>query len=253
MGTNRVDDDGSRIEDMKDWVDREMATVDLGDKRLDKRVGIVLRDLSAKPADSIPMANDGDLPKIYGTYRLFDNGKVTPQGILDPHTEATISRIREHPVVLLPQDTSEPDYTNLKQTTGLGKLNYDNRRGLFLHTMLAFTPERLCLGVVNNHIWARESLGENKDPRRPIEEKESYRWIEGYEKACEIQAACPDTRIVMMADREADFYELFFAAACGDEEAHAEWIIRCKNNRELVNPETGKSMWDQVIQSPVLG
>ena len=153
---------------------------------------------------------------------------------------------------MLPQDTSELDFTNKKKTTGLGILNYETRRGLYLHPTIAITPERLCLGVVNNHVWARESIAEDKDPRRPVEEKESYRWIEGYKKACEIQAACPDTRIVMMADREADFYELFFATACG-EEPRAEWIIRCKNDRELVNPETGKSMWDQVIQAPALG
>jgi hypothetical protein len=84
----------------------------------------------------------------------------------------------QHPVVLCVQDTTEADYTGKTDIQGLGPLNYENRQGFYLHPTLAITPQRLCLGVIDCWTWARAQgcLG-NKAPNRPIEEKESYRWL----------------------------------------------------------------------------
>lgn len=53
----------------------------------------------------------------------------------------------------------------------------------FDHVTLAVTPERLCLGTLDASVWARDFENLNKADKRkqkPIEEKESYRWPEGY-------------------------------------------------------------------------
>jgi len=42
----------------------------------------------------------------------------------------------------------------------------------------------------------------------PIEEKESYRWLEGYRRACELAGLGPRL-VISMADREADIYEIY--------------------------------------------
>ena len=42
--------------------------------------------------------------------------------------------------------------------------------------------------------------------------KESTRWIEGYERVAEMAAALPATRLVYVADREADLVELMRCA-----------------------------------------
>ncbi|EAR22049.1 hypothetical protein [Nitrococcus mobilis] len=59
--------------------------------------------------------------------------------------------------------------------------------------------------------WTREPgcLGAPKDARRPIEEKESQRWLAGYRRVCERQAELPETQLIYLADREADIYEIF--------------------------------------------
>ncbi len=42
--------------------------------------------------------------------------------ILTPHTEATVERIKEHKVVLAPQDTTTLNYTH-PDTEGLGPIS----------------------------------------------------------------------------------------------------------------------------------
>src|SRR5262249_3153177 len=61
--------------------------------------------------------------------------------------------------------------------------------------------------------------------REPIEAKESYRWLEGYRRACAVAAAVPGTRIVSISDREGDIYECL-AEAQTIEGPRADWIIR---------------------------
>ena len=78
--------------------------------------------------------------------------------------------------------------------------------------MWALTPQRLCLGVVRMDLWARddETFRQAKDRKyEPIEEKESFRWLEGYRLACDLAEELPQTQIVSIADREADIYECF--------------------------------------------
>ena len=49
-----------------------------------------------------------------------------------------------------------------------------------LHTTVAFTPERVNLGVLGAKLWQRpEEPVAQERARKPIEEKESYRWLEG--------------------------------------------------------------------------
>jgi hypothetical protein len=50
---------------------------------------------------------------------------------------------------------------------------------------------------------------EGKDPHRPIQEKESYRWRQAYADAADIAAMIPDTRVISVADREGNMFELF--------------------------------------------
>ena len=69
--------------------------------------------------------------------------------------------------------------------------------------------------------------------RKPIEEKESYRWLEGYALACEVQQACSQTVVVSVADCEGDIQEWFLDAMRRSPHERAEFLIRAKCNRRL--------------------
>jgi beta-glucosidase-like glycosyl hydrolase len=123
------------------WIEEEMKTADLRDRRLNNRLGEVLSQFAAHPRASIPAACGGRA-EMEAAYRLFDNEKVTLDNILNPHQEATRRRIAAQPVVILAQDTTEVDLTRPEQQVrGAGPLSKENRLGALLHVLHAFTPD----------------------------------------------------------------------------------------------------------------
>lgn len=236
------------MEDLSDWVIEETAGADFGDKRLTNRLGMMLNRLSDHPAGSIPKAFKS-WKETLAAYRFFDQDVVTPEKILAPHGEATLKRIAQEPVVLIPQDTSEIDYSHRKKVEGMGPLSFESQQGFYLHASIAVTPDRVCLGVLDGKMWSRDKLGKGASRRqRPIQEKESYRWLEGYALANDVAQNCPDTLIVSVADREADIYELLLQQPNGKGKK-AHWLIRSEQNRLVFN-ETDKrlkeKLWDKV-------
>ncbi len=69
----------------------------------------IAQDFYNRPQANIPEAC-GTKARTRGSYRFFQNEKVTMDVILTPHTEATVERIKEHKVVLSPQDTTMLNY-----------------------------------------------------------------------------------------------------------------------------------------------
>jgi hypothetical protein len=195
----------------------EVLGARFGDKRLDKRVGKVIEELGAKPTLSIPAATHARA-EMEAAYRFFDNDKVSPDKILEPHFSATRERISQCDFVLLVQDTTELDFTRPgQQVRGAGPMDSEARRGAFFHPLVAFDSVGLPLGIVWQKHWAREKIEtsltkkeRNKKRRQtPIEEKESIRWVEGICAARDVAEACPQTTCVCVGDSEADIYELF--------------------------------------------
>jgi hypothetical protein len=220
------------------WVTEEMQTAHLKDRRLNSRLQEVLSQLAAHPTASIPAACGGRA-EMEAAYRLFDNEKVTFASILQSHQEATRRRIASQPVVIAAQDTTEIDFTRPEaQVRGAGPLADGGRRGAFLHLLHAFTPDGTALGTVEASPWVRQegsslqqslTLRQRKD--RPLDEKESYRWVATLRQAHELARQHPQTRIVCVADSEADIYELLVEGL--REPEGAAWIVRAYIDRTL--------------------
>jgi Transposase DNA-binding/Transposase Tn5 dimerisation domain len=226
----------------------ELSGINLGDERLNKRSKHLLEALAANPQASINGACHGWADTV-AAYRFFDNPAVTPEEILRPHREATIRRLRTHPVVLLVQDTSEFDFTK-HPPTDARCLNKAERFGLYGHTHLAVTPDKLPLGVLRVDYFDRaaETLGQAEERSTlPIEEKESFRWLEGYRLACQLAADVPETQIVSVADREADIYDIFVEAQQSSG-PRADFIIRARVERSTPerDPAAGKAAYCKV-------
>jgi len=243
---------------MCEGIVEELDGIHFKDKRLAARSKRVLSALSQNPEASINAACDG-WSNTQAAYRFLNNESVSPQEILKPHGVATERRVSQHPMVLFVQDTTELDYTDHPQRDA--KYLADRyHRGLYLHAQLAVTPEKLCLGIVANDFHEREleSLGKSKERKTwPIEEKESVRWLNGYRRACELGVSCPDTQIVMVADRECDIYDIFVDAQEGIHRP-VNYIVRAKEDRSTFerDPEQGKKGYrkvrDEVVESRVL-
>lgn len=218
----------------------EVRGAEFGDQRLTNRLGKIVEELGAQPTMSVPAATQGRA-EMEAAYRFFDNPKVSPEKILQPHLDATRERIRQADVVLLVQDTTELDLTRPRQQVqGAGPLECDSRRGAFFHPLVAFNAGGLPLGVAWQKSWARDKIlteltAKEKEQRRhktPIEEKESIRWIEGIRAAREVAEACPQTTCVCVADSEADIYELF-SEPLVTPRGQVHLLVRACQNRTL--------------------
>ena len=143
----------SRREGVCEGVAAELEGIDLGDKRLNKRSVTLIEALAADPQASINAACEGWSDTLEA-YRLLDNKGVDPHQLMKPHLDATRQRMNEHPVVLVVQDTTELDFTSYPPGDARC-LNQENRFGLYDHTHLAVTPEKLCLGLVGTEQFDR--------------------------------------------------------------------------------------------------
>ncbi|MGA8221193.1 MAG: IS4 family transposase [Candidatus Acidiferrales bacterium] len=226
---------------MNAWIDDEFATLDLNDLRLDRRAHLILHRFASKPSLSIPAACDGVEAEREAAYRFFANDKVDDYEILRAHRQATLGRMASYPVVLLAQDTTEFDFSRPNEVVDeAGPLTYESRIGLLAHVQVAFTPERLCLGAIDAYTWGRDP-GEKRKQKHaqvPIRTKESYRWVQGYERACEVAAQLPKTQVISVGDAENDIYECFSASLTTEYARPADWIIRaCQLDRCLAANE----------------
>jgi hypothetical protein len=244
------------------WVLEEMKSANLKDRRLDDRLREVVGQLAARPTASIPAACGGRA-EMEAAYRLFDNDNVTFDNILQSHQEATRRRIAEQQVVILAQDTTEIDLTRPEQQVhGAGPLTEGSRLGALLHVLHAFTPNGTPLGTLHALAWTRDNAPSRRQTlthaqrlATPLEEKESYRWVVALRQAREEAQRQPQTRMVCVADSEADIYELL--AEGMSEPRVAEWIVRACQNRALhdENPEEEAAsayLREQLLAQPVL-
>lgn len=239
------------------WVLEETQTADFHDRRLDDRFRTILSHLAERPVASIPAACGGHA-ETAAAYRFFDNDKTDLPSVLAPHREATRQRMRAQPVVLLVQDTSEIELTRPEQqVVGTGPLQSSTRVGVLLHLLHAFTPDGTPLGTVHADTWVRppEPLSpEQHASQRPIEEKESQRWIDALRVAQAEGRCLPETRIVCIADSEADIFELLVEAQA--EPRTADWILRAAQDRALVPEESTATvsahrLRERLLQEPV--
>lgn len=225
------------------WATEEFATIDLGDRRLDRRAMGIAERLARQPMASIPGACE-DWSQTQATYRFLAHEAVGWEDLLAPHWACTQTRMAAHPVVLCIQDTTELDF-NGQAIAGLGRLSYEAQRGMYLHPTYAVTPDREPLGVIDAWMWSRAEKGSAAAAREPVE---STRWSQGYERVCERAAELPQTRLVYVADREGDLLELMQRAqALGHP---ADWLVRSQHNRKLAD---GRTLWAATAQGSALG
>src|ERR1700681_3173538 len=239
---------------MQEWIEQEFSSCDLGDQRLENRFKKILGRISQAPSKSMSSAFRG-FAEVVACRRFLDNEAVSQSQLLAPHREASLERIKQYPTVLFTQDTTELDFTTKKKLEGTGPLSSPHRRGFFAHTELVLSPERLPLGVWETAITARLDEEHGKATQRkekPIEQKETYRWLEGYRHGCDLAQLVPGTEVIVCGDREADIYEIFAEREnrLASGQPAASWLIRSKTNRCLEPFEEGQ---EEPIAPPVKG
>jgi len=242
--------------DGDNWAENEFGGAPLGDARLKRRLVSVAAAKAQVPDRAFSGVAKGDWAAVKAYYRMIDQpaeSAVSMSSILAPHRKRTVRRMAGQKTVLCVQDGSDLVYTNLYQCEGLGEIGTNQTgaksRGLHLHSTFAVAPNGLPLGVVRAKCLApkwKSDTEERPGFAIPIEEKKTFVWIEHHRDLVALAAEMPQTRLIDVCDREADFFEMF------DEQRKnpcVELLVRAKYNRNIT--EEPFKLFDAVRQAPV--
>jgi hypothetical protein len=222
------------------WAEYEFGGAPLGDRRLSRRLVVSAAAQAENPGRAFCGLERGSDAMIKGHYRFIEqpetgDSAVTAENILLPHREQTLRRMQAHKTVLCIQDGTDLNYNGLAECEDLGLIGKNQTkattRGLHLHSTLAVTDDGLPLGVLRAACTApvaKDPEDERTPAEVPIEEKKTYNWMEGLRDCTAVAATMPQTRIVCVMDREADFFELFDAWR---QEPRTDLLVRADHDR----------------------
>jgi hypothetical protein len=169
-------------------------------------------------------------------YRLLHNPRLATEEIkqyLYADCKRQVERGKHYLVI---EDTTQPNFernrSNITHQGGLGVIGNNADLGFFLHPSLVVeAPSGRCIGYSNVITWSREAGAAHKADykQQPIEEKESYRWLQAAQESKSVLEQAGQLTII--ADREADINELF--QRLPDERTHL--LIRACKDRGLAN------------------
>lgn len=238
----------------KDTLDLEFSDSNIGDKRRNKTL-IDLANLKYKFMGlSIPKMCEGRENIIKKIYRFLDNksNDINFDSIQACHRANTIKRMCFSKRVMVVVDATDLNYENLIHCSGLGiigvKKGGSTSKGIRLYTAMAFDEHWLPLGIVYSTVLIPKLRTEDqkKSNNIPQEEKETQIWIDLLKILVTVKNFNPDLKITYIADRGADFFNLFTEYI---KHVDIEIIIRAKHNRIL---EDHKKLFETVKQEKIV-
>jgi hypothetical protein len=178
-------------------------------------------------------------------HRFLSASDVTAAEITETVAARTGERCRARRIVAA-QDTTEINFSGRDRARrGLGPGGDGRTPGFFIHDMVGVdADDEAVIGLLDAAIWTRPPGGAAGPRRsRPIEQKESQRWLDATRRAAE--RACEASQLIVVGDRESDIYPLFARRPAG-----TELVVRAAQNRAL---EDGGLLFAQASQWPALG
>ena len=159
-------------------------------------------------------------------HRFLSSPAVTLAEIAETAAVRTAAACRGRRIVAV-QDTTEIDFTGRdRRRRGLGA-NASGGLGFYVHPLIAVDRDsEAVLGVLDVHIWTRGPRPAPDRHLRPLEEKESYRWLAGTMAAANRLGEAASVVVVM--DREGDLYPHFARRP-----ASVDLIVRARHDRTL--------------------
>jgi hypothetical protein len=183
-------------------------------------------------------------------YRLIGNEALDPNNLISSITKASVKDLKDRGIktILVTQDTSS---ISTKDFDDVGTIGSRESRGFFFHSSLALDQEGTPLNLLGMKIFTRpKEVKESREEwkKLPIEEKESYRWLES---AKEIVKILPlGVKAIFISDRESDIHEYFECLIA----LNTAFVVRHSHNRRT-KKESGElsCVREELKNSPVLG
>lgn len=233
-------ENGCDPETAAQWAHEQFAGARLPDKRLTKRLVRLGATLVQRPPDSLPQATQ-TWAETKAAYRLIENERVSKEAILQSVYEATARRCAGIEEILAIQDTTSLMFPRAREAAeDLGYVSDDDLPSLQMHSAMALRENGVALGLLRVNIWARDIAERGKKherKKRPIEEKESAKWLDGIKSVQHVLDAelspRDRPRVIHVMDREGDIHEVFEQIDKSSDGA----VIRAAQNRRVVGED----------------
>lgn len=228
--------------------DEAFKDANLGDKRRVNRAIKVAKQTDfkyGKSGASALLTGHGELKAVS---RLLNAQEVTPKTLTEEFMNINCSNISASHVLLV-EDTSELNFAWRKNLIeGLGPTGNPGGQGFFIHPAIIVEPKTgEVQGLAGLNVIVRE-IGQNttddgQHKNKDISKKESYRWLEVPREGIERIPAKIQKTIV--ADREADIYDLFLAHQRGQLGENSELLVRASRNRKITG-STKQYLYEEI-------
>jgi hypothetical protein len=197
------------------------------DVRLDRREEQVLTGM-VMSGSTVLRRIGGSRAGEVAVHRFLDHDDVTPETTIAAAAERTREAARGHTVLLM-QDTTEINFSGADRSrTGLGPAGDGKALGYFIHPLLAVSlDEEAVLGIAHAQIWARSGAPLSDRKKRPIEDKESMRWLNATAASASLVGVAAE--VIDVSDREGDIYQHFARRPDG-----VELVVRAHHDRKLL-------------------
>jgi hypothetical protein len=212
---------------------------DLEDLRLVYRGNKILGDLFRSGVQSIRQSTQKE-SDAKGVYRFLQNDRISEDDIVTNMVHNCKESCLGKYVVCI-QDTTEVNLSShsgrIKKDSFIGTTNAKNDKGLgfFLHPSLVVDAQQ-CIpyGYADVKIWNRSLSFQSKYERDynnlPIEQKESYKWLE-VSNITKTALSSTVAGMVIVQDREGDIYDQF----CEIPDSKTDLLIRSQRDRVLID------------------
>lgn len=151
---------------MEQWIEEELECFHVGDERLHRRAKHILAGQCANPTRTFYASADSQAA-AKATYRFQKNPAVNQQALLNSHVHRVKLRMADHPVVLCINDTTQLNFATQSAKENRGTLSSSSSPIDYLvHPLVAFTPNKICLGVLDCKLWSRPPQDYGKKHQR---------------------------------------------------------------------------------------
>jgi hypothetical protein len=219
------------------------------DKRLDARCEQIFLGMVSKKS-AVLHKSMATRSALLGAYRFMNHKKVSYEPMRDHLTSFWPKAGKS---ILCLQDTSELNFCWHSHTlkindTHIGPVGNNEDPGFFMHPSLCLDmADGFPLGfsdvLLYNRSWQKADKGQRKYKNQPIEEKESYRWIQrAQESKRKLQQA---DYVLLISDGESDIFQLFDRLP----DAKSDVLIRLSQDRLIYDSAGNKQKLSEKLAS----
>jgi hypothetical protein len=213
-----------------------------GDLRLSKRLGHIVSQLLLNFGHSLPQSM-GNKHQTKTAYSFMSHKKVDLEGLYSSDAYRLKEQVRVfsgHTYLAL-SDTTTLNYTTNKSAPRIDYLDRIKQKGYYMHTLMLCDAQGCPEGLLRSGFYNRRAEDLHKSTKvssgtvskQPIEEKESYRWLEDLQTLHTLFGTLTQHRFVHVMDREGDIFEVFSAPRYD----HIHILCRLHHDRKVVDKD----------------